>query len=329
VKVLEATVNRNPDYAPAWALLGYAECFLGYAPIASAIAERNPPPLTESAVLALLARVSASRLAALSTGEKAARRAIALDPNIGAGYFALAYIQLWRDEWIESEELFRKTLSLDPEQPDALLEHMVLLMRTGRLKDAMATGRTLVDLEPFVPIYRYWTALAMLAAGNGRDAVPILQGIPEQTQGLGELPVGAMLAVAYAEDGQYAQSAEQLRRTAPAPPWVSKDALEAAAQRISRAPSKGVTGEELPLPLTFVFAFTDEPDRVPKPAPDETGRFFGDGAPPSVWSPMMTQFRKSDAFRSAVQRAELVPYWQRFGWADLCRPVGERDFTCD
>jgi len=315
VSLLEATVAKHPDYAPAWALMGYAQ---GY------MRDQAPEGATRGSLL--------WRLAALDAGEKSARRAIELDPESAAGNFTLAFIQLWRDNWIESEELFRKALAIDPNQPDTLFEYMILKLRVGQVREAVAIGRRLLELEPFVPIYKTWTAFVLMEAGRPREAIPLLQSLPVDTETSGFYPQN-VVAEAYAALGQYSESAAALRALRqtlidlklPVSPG-ELDVIEYAARRISNAPASGPEGPPLPNNLDFVYAYTGAPERYLPPRPDPTGRFF---TGIDKWSSARAPFRKSPEFREVVLRSGIIEYWKRFGWADVCRPVGRDDFTCD
>jgi len=48
-----------------------------------------------------------------------------------------------------------------------------------------------------------------------------------------------------------------------------------------------------------------------------------------IWLPVMREVRQLPQFKEFVRELGLVDYWNRFGWPDLCRPVGDDDFECD
>lgn len=48
----------------------------------------------------------------------------------------------------------------------------------------------------------------------------------------------------------------------------------------------------------------------------------------SLWRPILRDIRKLPGFKDLVTRMGLVDYWRTYGWADFCRPVGDRDFEC-
>ena len=48
-----------------------------------------------------------------------------------------------------------------------------------------------------------------------------------------------------------------------------------------------------------------------------------------VWLPHMREVRQLPRFNKLMKEIGLVDYWKKFGWPDLCRPVGDDDFVCD
>jgi adenylate cyclase len=48
-----------------------------------------------------------------------------------------------------------------------------------------------------------------------------------------------------------------------------------------------------------------------------------------IWVPVMQKVRQLPRFKEFVNEIGLVDFWNKFGWPDLCRPVGDDDFECD
>ena len=95
---LEQVVAREPDYAPAWALLGLA---YGYIPL------RGLGGGDFEKVRSMAADV-------IPKGEAAANRAIEVDPKNADGYFTLGFIQHVRAKQQLAMESFAKAIALDP-----------------------------------------------------------------------------------------------------------------------------------------------------------------------------------------------------------------------
>jgi len=49
----------------------------------------------------------------------------------------------------------------------------------------------------------------------------------------------------------------------------------------------------------------------------------------ALWYPVMSEVRQLPEFKKLVTDINLVAYWRAYGWADLCRPLGNVDFECD
>ena len=48
-----------------------------------------------------------------------------------------------------------------------------------------------------------------------------------------------------------------------------------------------------------------------------------------TWLPVMQEVRQLPRFKELMKEIGLVDYWNKFGWPDLCRPIGDDDFMCD
>ena len=46
------------------------------------------------------------------------------------------------------------------------------------------------------------------------------------------------------------------------------------------------------------------------------------------WMPLFREVRQMDEFKAYMREIGLVEYWRQYGWPDLCRPVGADDFEC-
>lgn len=84
-----------------------------------------------------------------ATGERAARRAIALDPTLAEGHLYVALIR-WAGawDWEEARRAFDRALELDPDLAGAHKEYALYLRARGRLRDAEEHARRAVALDP-------------------------------------------------------------------------------------------------------------------------------------------------------------------------------------
>jgi Tfp pilus assembly protein PilF len=102
-KLLEQVVARDPNYAPAWGLLGQAYALTPSNSGADFTGSNDElrPFAAES----------------LQKAEAAAQQAARLDPNNIDGYTALAMVRAFGGGFVQAEELYKQALSLDPETP--------------------------------------------------------------------------------------------------------------------------------------------------------------------------------------------------------------------
>ena len=120
----KAAVTRDPNYAEAWASLANAYCVaIHYAYLDSTSSQRE--------------------------AEKAARRAISLDPDMAKAHGALAYLRsVDLHTWRSAGDEFRKALRLDSGEPFCHAWYAAFLGRSGRFQEAIAEAKKAVALSP-------------------------------------------------------------------------------------------------------------------------------------------------------------------------------------
>jgi TolB-like protein/DNA-binding winged helix-turn-helix (wHTH) protein/Flp pilus assembly protein TadD len=114
----------DPNYAPAWALR--AEALQGLARIA------------------LIEPDDGFRAA-----RESAEKAIALDPNLAAGYSTLGLVQISYDwDWEGADASLRKAAQLEPGSAAVLGDRAYLARHLGRLEETIALSRQALALDP-------------------------------------------------------------------------------------------------------------------------------------------------------------------------------------
>ncbi|HEX3483758.1 MAG TPA: hypothetical protein VHT51_01780 [Micropepsaceae bacterium] len=306
-KLLEQVVARDSNYAPAWAVLAQAYSLI---PAFSPAQATGSPEEFRGTVLATL-----------SKAEKAAQHAIQLEPANAEGYTALATVETFRRRFISAEDLFKKALSLDPSNPEALQVYSVALATAGRLKDALPLRQRLRALEPFVPVYNVFTAQVLWLNGQDDAAIAILNGLPPNTA------FGATsLAEIHAAAGRFDDAADALLKTPPG--FYRPGIVEIAVQLLRSAPTPTATAYELPKlgQLSFVYLYAGAPERALEPAED------GDPDAPTamlLWHPSAAAVRRTERFKTLIRKVGFVEFWRANGWPDFCRPQGTDDFVCE
>ena len=310
-KLLEQVVARDRNYAPAWAVLAQAYSLL----------PTSSPPYVNGSVEELRRIVEES----LPKAEAAAQQAIRLDPTNADGYTALAFVQYFRGKFIQSEDLFKRALSLDPGNPEALQTYSAELMSVGRLKDSLALRQRLQALEPFVPVFNLFTAAILWLNGQNDAAIAMLKALPPNAA----IPAYS-LAEIYAAAGRYGEAADAILMTPSG--FYLPGIVETAARLLRTAPAPAAAPQSLPRlgQLSFVYLYVGAPGRALEPAEDNLAA--GVGITPAmiyIWHSSAAGLRKTERFKAYVRKVGLVDYWRVRGWPDLCRPMGADDFVCD
>lgn len=309
VTLLEPVVAHDPQFAPAWALLAQAYV-------------QEPTDLPRGN---LSGSGTQSVVAKNGWAESAAQQAIRLDPNHSDGYVSLGITQVRNVKWLAAEDLYRKALALDPNNPEALQQYRDLLAAVGHLKQALSFQERLSSLEPFVPVYNRNTAFILWLNGRTDAAITILKALPADYA-----TRGRFLAQVYAAAGRFREAAEALMTT---PADAFAPALVNEAIRLLRlAPSDVRSPQSVPYlgQLGFVHVYIGDPVRLLESYERaiETGT-VGPTNMSSLWHSRYIAVRKTERFKAFARKAGLVEYWRARGWPDLCRPVGADDFECN
>jgi adenylate cyclase len=307
--LLEQVVVRNPDHAPAWALLA----------LANHLRPNSSPERTAGPVEGYRKIVNSS----LSKAEAAARRAVTLEPNLADGYVVLAHVQGVQGNILQSLQLAQsKALVLDPNNSEALHGYALGLAIVGHVKEAIAMRLRLLELEPGVLNFITRAAVVLWLDGQNDAAIAMLKDLaPERNH---------TLAMIYASMGRYNEAIDVLERL-PSGNYP-RETIKDAVRLLRTAPAKAPSPQTLPAlgNLSFVYLYVGAPDRVFEVYDRgiEGGYMAGAGYPESLWHPSYSALRKTERFKAYAKKAGLVEYWRARGWPEFCRPTGPDDFVC-
>jgi TolB-like protein len=304
IELLQQVVNRDTNYAPAWALLGTAHALIPqFDPSFQSGAVDEARPLVE---------------ANLPRAEEAAKRAIQLDPQDADGHVASGLVHASRGRWATASKFYSKALELDRDNPDALHFYSGMFADLGYVKQAVELRQRLKVVEPFVPIFNAVTSRVFWVAGQLTASE--IEKLPDDS--LTSLNIRART---YAAQTQYGQAADALLESR----VVQRQSAELASQILRSAPA---TPRQFPKlgGLDFVYLYTGAPERALVFYEDETRIHFFSGAWfMHVWAKPYDRLRKTERFKTLMRNAGLVDYWRARGWPDLCHPLGADDFVCD
>jgi TolB-like protein len=306
--LLEQVVDADPWYAPAWAYLAQSYVF----------ALNYHPAWLSGDFEALRPVVAVS----MPKAERAARRAVELDPNLADGHAVLGLTLELRGDLMAAEDLYRKALVLDPANPDALHFYSRLQAEVGRFKEALVMRQQLQVLDPFVPVYNQVTSWLHWVSGETDAAFALDAALPAFYRGYSSPRLLASL-------GRYEEAAA-LIRTNPAG-MFEPGVVEAAADLLRSAPTPAASSEALPSLGWFNFVY------VHVGALGRTLEFYEGGVDVGysvsisnflLWHPYYGALRQTERYKRFMRDRGVVDYWRQRGWPELCRPIGD-DFSCE
>ena len=305
--ILEKVVARDPDYAPAAAMLAYDYALTPlFAP-----SLRSGMPDEERKIVART----------IPKSDALARRATALDPKGADGFVALGYADLVQRKMIGAEDAFKQALLLNPNQADGLHGYSQFLAAMGKIRESLAMREHLQDIEQFIVNYTADTAEIYWLDGQTDKAIQMLQPFrPGRT---------LELALIEASAGRYRGSAAALREM-PATNYLP-GMLESAAKVLDSAPAKAASPAALPRlgNMSFAYMHVGAPERVLEFYEDEIrAGYFQPISTTWFWHPTYAAVRKTDRFKQLARDLGLVDYWRARGWPTQCRPLNGNDFTC-
>lgn len=140
--LLEAVVQAEPGYAPAWELLANARAW-------TLRSNRRAQAYAEG------------RAAVVEAAETALR----LDPTRGGAYTALALLEPW-GAYATRESLLKKALELSPNDPVPLTDMSTFCWSVGRFREALKYAERACDLNPLMPAARLQVAQMRTYVGD-------------------------------------------------------------------------------------------------------------------------------------------------------------------
>lgn len=118
--------------------------------------------------------------------ERVYQALVAARPDAAEGHFRLAEIALARDDDRAAEAALRQVLELDGDRVDARRALAGVLVRTGRLADAIAETRLAFDRSGYDPALATDLVWLLIEAGDRRGAADVLglydDGVPAEVQ---------------------------------------------------------------------------------------------------------------------------------------------------
>jgi TolB-like protein/DNA-binding winged helix-turn-helix (wHTH) protein len=295
----------DPDYAAAWAQLGFA---------IAAESFYSPPVRTAE----ILDRAMPFLL-----------RAVELDPNSARAAAMLGFVRYSRLDWIGAEKDHTRAIDLRANH-HTLSQHATLLVRAGRVAAARSEFSAADSVKQTRERPGAMQIQVSIAQGRYPEAreLALMEDIPILRQRL-------LLNIALNEGGP-----EKIKQAI-----IDLIAVESAAGALFSpllshfdAPDAALAiveaihnDESLQWPakqhdIALLAAYFGDPHlamtSIANEVSQSTVRIW------ALWYPVMSDVRQLPGFKDLVTRLNLVAYWRAYGWADACAPMGEADFRC-
>ena len=159
IEFFEKAIEKQPDYALAYAAISAArgcQWFFGILP-----AEETIPQ-----------------------SKAASRQALAKDDGLSDAYLSLAISTFFYDwDWQRAEQEFKKAITLNPNNAEALSYYAMFLVFAGRVDEAIRMNRKALTLDPLAPLINMnggWTyfSAGMLAEAS-EQAAKMIESDPD------------------------------------------------------------------------------------------------------------------------------------------------------
>lgn len=303
IRLLEASVAADPEFARAWAMLAaitsVAESWLGPVDGRDFTAE----------------------------AEAAANRATELNPHLSLPYAVRSLIRRDRLEWADGLGQADQAIALDPTSANAWYFRGTLWLSSGYFDTAADDFEACLVRDPAYEICRRHLSFAELYRGNTDRALELF----EQTTLAGQGSNSGLMIPVYIARGNHAAAIYNAAYLAQLNerPWI--------AQNIYRfASDPEATNEELLQAVRMLYlantgsmdGFFDPDFDSSDPVPIINNHAF-------MWNPFevrRTRAGSRDNFlaarRAAMIEMGLPQFWRQNGFPPQCEPVGDDDFAC-
>lgn len=308
---LEQATTLDPNFARAWSKLA----------VAYAVLRQYVPGDWNSS---------------WEASDRAARRAIALDPNEAEAYAALSYNQFSQRHYSAMVEPMQRALTLAPDNSTVNFWSAAELVSMGRTRDAEARMDAALAHDPANAMLLFYKGLLRGQSGDMATALSIAQH-----ESVAGSPWGAMILsmVDYARGHMQAAAREVAQSESALGSKIPVAEIEkiylngksdAARQHQSALNSLQAYTDDswAPTLLLQIGEATRSFDLY-----EHGGTRLSDAYLAMLWYPQAwsRKARQDPAFQAFAQRIGLVAYWKANQWPDLCKPAPDQSldaFTC-
>jgi TolB-like protein/predicted secreted protein len=286
IRLFEAAIARDSNWAPAWAGLAEArEILVWYPEVWSEALPDDPIARDEAWHSGFAAR--------LGPAEQAARRALELDARSASAWTALGSVLRDRRDWAASEEAYLRALQLDSDNSEAIHQYAEMLEATGRIADAVTAARRAAGLDP-APVRRGMYGWMLVVDDRPDEALPILEQAVADADG--RLPIIASVIVReHMRAGRVDEAARVARETES--PWYTPAFFDAI--RSGRPDRAGIRLD----PEEWMWF--GRPDSAEAALERQSKGVFALDVY-AIWLPILDPIRDTPGAREFLRRANLA-----------------------
>jgi TolB-like protein len=318
-EMLERAIERDPHFARAYTALAAMQ--------AIALMLDIPAPGT------------------LEDAERNARRALALDPGMGATHAALGIISALRGRWLQAEEEFQAAFAHDDTDPGNLQAYGAhVLGSAGFLRRHLEVMDRMYRLSPAWFASLVNLAVAQLCLGRHEEAAKAFElafgmGVPRHLPPIPDVESQIAVRRGRPEDAcriivnslspplRQAGGVEAAERyfAAVADPRQRGQAIE-AVERMRAALGPQNTPQPIKRRLMLWNVVLGDLSRAFEIANESLDYFAKSGTIGAAWGFLwmeeMRPFRQDERFQTFAARMNLFEYWNKFGPPDYCELRG-------
>lgn len=307
---LEQATTLDPDFARAWSKLAVAYAVLPQ-------------------------YVSGDWKSSWEASDRAAKRALALDPDDAEAYAALSYNQFSQRHYNAMVEPMQRALTLNPGDSTVTYWAANELAAMGRTRDAETRIDAALTHDPAnVPLLFY---KSMLRWRSGDKAAALAFA---RRDGVAGSAFGAMMLSFYeAADGDMQAAARQFAKSES---QMGSKIPPTALEVIFRGSYGDAAQHQAALNIVKVYIHDDWAPTMLLQIGESArsldlyeygGSGLSDAYLNWLWQPeaWSRKARQDPAFQGFAKRIGLLAYWKANQWPDLCQPAPERGpdaFTC-
>ena len=260
-----------------------------------------------------------------------ANRALALDSGISSAFSVIAWtnaLELHRRGTISPlvNSNFEKAIRLDPQNSTAHLWYGITLMHAGLFERAIKLLRSAMEIDPLVPISR--GILGYTEYQYGMDSIGYVH--LSESINLGWRAGNQRLAFYFLDHKDWQNAEYYFKEHAKLVPMnvqLDYHELVRAVQKKDIAGVRKIMDSIVDL-KGFVAGFKGRTYYLVGDY-DRAITQFDDSGLVEAMRPSRRELREHPGFKKYIEENGLLPLWQKYGWPDVCVPVGEDDFRCN